>query len=387
MHDAAGALPAGRAGTLPSSEGTTIMGQRLAALGTGAILTALAVAASAPATAAPAPATTAATRAVAHQPHGPAQAGRIVWTQVLNSQFTRARLVSARPDGSGFRVLTHPGPKRFDIDAVVSPDGRWVLFERDLPSGRSVLGVVGAGGGRVHIVPVRCTDPCAGLGNPGWAPDGRRIVFTRVMGPFDAPPGQSARSAVLYTARPDGSGLHRLSQRGIEPVYEDYHARFDASGKYLIFLRLRNRDGKTAVFRMRCDGSQIRQLTPWRLAADVPDLSLATRGPTRNLVVFETFGQGAPKGREQDIATVPATCHPLATCVRKIRYVTHNGGGPQTSFNPSWSPDGQRIAFTQALFASGKPPAGEIWTIGPDGHGRQQVSRSPRFDFRPDWGR
>jgi hypothetical protein len=363
------------------------MSQRLAALGTGAILTALAVAASAPATAAPAPATTAATRAVAHQPHGPAQAGRIVWTQVLNSQFTRARLVSARPDSSGFRVLTHPGPKRFDIDAVVSPDGRWVLFERDLPSGRSVLGMVGAGGGRVHIVPVRCTDPCAGLGNPGWAPDGRRIVFTRVMGPFDAPPGQSARSAVLYTARPDGSGLHRLSQRGIEPVYEDYHARFDASGKYLIFLRLRNRDGKTAVFRMRCDGSQIRQLTPWRLAADVPDLSLATRGPTRNLVVFETFGQGAPKGREQDIATVPATCHPLAACVRKIRYVTHNGAGPQTSFNPSWSPDGQRIAFTQALFASGKPPAGEIWTIGPDGHGRQQVSRSPRFDFRPDWGR
>ena len=54
---------------------------------------------------------------------------------------------------------------------------------------------------------------------------------------------------------------------------------------------------------MRCDGSQIRQLTPWRLAADVPDLSLATGGPTRNLVVFETFGPRAPKGREQDIAT------------------------------------------------------------------------------------
>jgi WD40-like Beta Propeller Repeat len=362
-----------------------MMSQRLAALGAGAILTALAVAASAPATAAPAPATTAVTRAAAHQPRDPAQAGRIVWTQVLNSQFTRARLVSARPDGGGFRVLTHPGPKRFDIDAAVSPDGRWVLFERDLPSGRSVLGMVGAGGGRVHVVPVRCTDPCAGLDNPGWAPDGRRIVFTRVMGPF-APSGV-AHSAVLYTARPDGSGLHRLSQRGIEPVYEDYHARFDASGKYLIFLRLRNRDGKTAVFRMRCDGSQIRQLTPWRLAADVPDLSLASGGPTRNLVVFETFGQGPPKGREQDVATVPATCHPLAACVRKIRYVTRNGSGPQTSFNPSWSPDGQRIAFTQALFASGKPPAGEIWTTGPDGHGRQQVSHSPRFDFRPDWGR
>jgi WD40-like Beta Propeller Repeat len=346
--------------------------KRLTVLVTGMILTALTVTASA--------------QAAMHRWHGRAEAGRIVWTQVLDSNFTTARLVSAGPDGSGFRVLTHPGPKRFDIDVAVSPDGRQVLFERDLPSGRSVLGMVGASGRRVHIVPVRCADPCAGLDNPGWA-GGRRIAFTRVMGPFDGP-GGAARSAVLYTARLDGSGMRRLSQRGIDGVYEDYHARFDASGRHLIFLRLRNSDGKTAVFWMRRDGSGVHQLTPWRLAADVPDLSLATHGVTRNLVVFETFGSSPPpKGSEQDIATVPATCHPLAACVRDIRYVTHNGAGPQTSFNPSWSPEGQQIAFTQALFLDGKPPVGDIWTIRPNGHDRRQVSRSPRFDFRPDWGR
>jgi hypothetical protein len=258
--------------------------KRLTVLVTGMILTALTVTASA--------------QAAMHRWHGRAEAGRIVWTQVLDSNFTTARLVSAGPDGSGFRVLTHPGPKRFDIDVAVSPDGRQVLFERDLPSGRSVLRMVGAGGGRVHIVPVRCTDPCAGLDNPGWTTDGRRIVFTRVMGPFDGP-GGAARSAVLYTARPDGSGMRRLSQRGIDGVYEDYHARFDASGRHLIFLRLRNSDGKTAVFWMRRDGSGVHQLTPWRLAADVPDLSLATHGATRNLVVFETFGSGPPRDQSR----------------------------------------------------------------------------------------
>jgi Tol biopolymer transport system component len=224
------------------------------------------------------------------------------------------------------------------------------------------------------------------LDNPGWTPSGRHITFTRVLGPID-PVSQSARSAVLYIARPDGSGMRRLSQRGIDGVYEDYHARFAASGTYLIFLRLRNRDGKTSVFRMRPDGSDVRQLTPWRLAADVPDLSLAAHGPTKDLVVFETFGQGAPKGSEQDIATVPATCHPLAACIREIRYVTHNGAGPRESFNPSWSPGGKRIAYTSALFLPGKPPAGDIWTVRPDGHGQQQVSRSARFEFRPAWGR
>ena len=54
----------------------------------------------------------------------------------------------------------------------------------------------------------------------------------------------------------------------------------------------------------------------------------------KDLVVFETFGQGAPKGSEQDIATVPAACHPLAACIREIRYVTHNGAGPRDQLQP-----------------------------------------------------
>jgi Tol biopolymer transport system component len=298
-----------------------IMSKPVATLIAAATLTALTVAV-------PAQATTRGSQGQAH-------AGRIVWTQVLDDKFSTARLVSAHPDGSGLRVLTHPGPKQFDIDAAVSPDGSQVLFERDLP-GRDALEMVGADGRGEHVVPVICANPCIGLDNPGWTPSGRHITFTRVLGPID-PVSQSARSAVLYIARPDGS--------------------------------------------------DVRQLTPWRLDADVPDLSLAAHGPTKDLVVFETFGQGAPKGSEQDIATIPATCHPLAVCIGEIRYVTHNGAGPGESFNPSWSPGGSRIAFTSALFLPGKPPAGDIWTIRPDGRGRQQVSRSARFEFRPAWGR
>jgi len=220
--------------------------------------------------------------------------------------------------------------------------------------------------------------------NPGWTPDGQRIVFTRVIGPFDQV-NTSARSAVLYTARPDGSGMRRLSQPGIDGVYEDYRARYAADGQYLIFVRVRNSDIKSAVFRMRPDGSDVRQLTPWEVDADEPDLSLAVDGPTKDLVAFETFGHGPPDGSQQDIATVPATCRPLAACTGEIRYVTHNGSGPRTSFNPSWSPDGKRIAFTDALFPQDGPAIGDIWTVRPDGSGRQQVSRSPRFEFRPDW--
>jgi Tol biopolymer transport system component len=108
---------------------------------------------------------------------------------------TTARLVSARPDGSGLRTLTHPKAEQFHINADVSPDGSRVLFERDLPSS-SVLGMVGASGRGEHTVAVPCAGQCNGPQDPGWTADGRRIVFTLVIGPFNLV-NNSAHSAVL----------------------------------------------------------------------------------------------------------------------------------------------------------------------------------------------
>ena len=69
--------------------------------------------------------------------------------------------------------------------------------------------------------------------------DADRINFTRVMGPFDLV-NDSARSAVLWTATLDGTDLQRLSEPGIDGVYEDYFARYSPDGSYIVFTRVRN---------------------------------------------------------------------------------------------------------------------------------------------------
>jgi hypothetical protein len=45
-----------------------------------------------------------------------------------------------------------------------------------------------------------------------------------------------------------------------------------------------------------------------------------------------------------------------------------------------------RPGLHQAQFPANKSAIGDIWTISPDGHGRQQVSHSSLFEYRPDWG-
>ena len=227
----------------------------------------------------------------------------IAWSRFVDLDFSAARIVIGRPGGGRVRELTHSSNGVQDIDPKFSPDGSRVLFERDLPDGTTEIVIVHVDGSGEHVLPLGCVDPCAADVSPTWAPDGRHVYFTRVVGPFDQVNG-SATSAVLWRARLDGHDLTRVSPPGIDGAYEDYMASFAPAG-YMVFLRIRNADIKSAVFRRDPDG-HIAQITPYRLDADELSVSPAATGPSKNLIVFETFGHGAPDGIAAAVATVPA---------------------------------------------------------------------------------
>jgi len=314
--------------------------------------------------------------ATASTGQAPSTRGVIVWTDRTDAGD---HLMIARADGSHARSLTPVITGEGDIDAQVSPDGRWVVYEHDAGDGAAIR-LVRTDGGDDHLVDVGCVDPCAAVLTPTWLSNDR-LAFTLVKGPFDT---GSAVSAVLWTARLDGSRVTRLSEPGIDGTFEDYSARVSADRTYLTFRRLRNDGVVSALFRMDIGGGRVRQLTPFSLGVDVNDLSTARRGPTKDLLVFESFGRGASESTFVDIATVPTTCGSLADCTSKIVWLTDNAATGRRNANPQWSPDGSSIVFTDR--ASIDVNDAEIWTMRYLGTQRRKISNSPDFDFRPTWG-
>jgi Tol biopolymer transport system component len=66
-----------------------------------------------------------------------------------------------------------------------------------------------------------------------------------------------------------------------------------------------------------------------------------------------------------------------------VRQVTHHTGGAR---DPTWSPDGSRIAYAAAAGTlNGKPGDTDIFVIGASGGGVRLVARTERDDRHPDW--
>ncbi len=159
-------------------------------------------------------------------------------------------------------------------------------------------------------------------GDPSWSPDGARIAFTS-----DRDGDQE-----IYTMNADGTNFRQLTDNdhgGLSPAWSP-------DGALIAFHsdwrrpRSVNWDGPD-IFLMNADGTRLRQLTPEYSSNHAP---------------------GGPPGGV-DLTVVK----------------TENGG----SYNPSWSPDGARIAFTSDLDSST-----EIFLMNADGTGRRQLTHNNR---------
>jgi TolB protein len=180
-------------------------------------------------------------------------------------QIEHAAVAIIGADGSGERELLRLPPYSADVHyPQVSPDGRFVVFERfNSPLSRPrfglalfVMNVDGTGVHRVTPWSLHAGD------NPDWAPDSSRILFRSNVDVND-------QRSQFYTVRPDGTGLTQLTHFPFTRR-RLFSASFSPDGSQIVFGKA---DAKRRgdIWIMNADGSNahpVQTAKPWDSAPD-----------------------------------------------------------------------------------------------------------------------
>jgi tricorn protease-like protein len=168
-----------------------------------------------------------------------------------------------RADGSGQRLLT-AGPE-VDGRPLVSPNGRYVVFERRVAEGTPRdLYTVRVGGGEAHALVSSAADEHEAT----FSPDGCMIAFVRSV----AAAGGGTTDDV-FSVRPTGIRLRRLTHTsGID----EFAPRYFDDDEGIVFSRGQSVEGPGAyadVYTMKANGNKERALIRGAGSAFVEDVS------------------------------------------------------------------------------------------------------------------
>jgi Tol biopolymer transport system component len=283
-------------------------------------------------------------------------------------------LFTVSPSGAGNPFqLTDFGFDSFSEYPDYSPDGRTVAFQRYNPVADEVeVWTIGADGTGAR----QLTDLSIGAFDPAYSPDGRTLAI-------DTAPGDVPGIHLIPSRAPHGKLIIDAQAKRVTTVTGggwDSEPQFSPDGKWIVFTRYSVEcDGddvllcKTRIFKVRTDGTGLRQLTAFEHNASAPDWH-----PSGLLIAVDTDDSNFAPGNGDIVLMATDGSH-------KTRIIR----GDADSFynNPSFSPDGLRLTFVHWPFdADGEVATSEVWTAWITGHGQKRLTTGAIRDNKPDWG-
>jgi WD40-like Beta Propeller Repeat len=241
-----------------------------------------------------------------------------------------------------------------------SADGRSLVFRADVGDFPQLFLTNPVGdptGSRVRQL-TSCANDCLQVDDPALSPDGSSVAYVEDTGP-PVTVGQIEVPATfdLRVARLTRHGLSRVHTiLRTHTVTELVEPRWSPDGRSLVFWSDHTDaatgavDG-TAVFTIRADGTERRQVTPWSMLAGEVDWS-----PDGRRLVFDTHP--LILFNFDDVVSNLFTARPDG---RDLRQLTGATTSADRATQPRWTPDG-RIIYTRVT-AAGRA----LWLRDADG--------------------
>jgi Tol biopolymer transport system component len=333
-----------------------------------------------------------------------------------------------RSDGSDVRTLF--SDQGYQREIAWSPDGSKILFANVTEESGSDVGelsVIDPRGTRVS----RLSNLPRNAQAPTWSPDGSQIAFMANDPDSD--------DEALYLMNADGTGVHKipgLPMNASWPAWQPVPMELEPSpstpsdvlvssskANGTIYFSVDDGDGTSQIQAVEPDGSDRRvafEGVPLSIAqvawspdgtriayrnqvAEERGIYIANPDGTEPVRLTDGANDGWPTwspdgaqiafsstGYDPSIGACTSTGDPDLGCPTDI-YVMDSDGSDVTrlttssgaEYQPDWSPDGTRIAFTHTL-ETWIPTA--VHVIDVDGSGSRQVSsRDGGSDFAPSW--
>ena len=199
--------------------------------------------------------------------------------------------------------------------------------------------------------PDRVTDG-GDASNPLWSPDGKRIVFTRSSTEGQLPRGD------LWSVKPDGSGLTRLTKRDEGEI--DAAGSFSPDGDTLAVTRTSynpdTRRTANTIYVMDADGSNEKEL--------IAQGSEPFYSPDGTKILFASDRDRNGRFCIGGSCGVAGELYEANSNGRGLKRLTKTATINESS--PAWSPNGVRIAY-QAGGVSEERPGSGIFVSNADG--------------------
>jgi dipeptidyl aminopeptidase/acylaminoacyl peptidase len=167
--------------------------------------------------------------------------------------------------------------------------------------------------------------------DPQVSPDGRTVVFSREV-PSGLPFPYPEKVGAIFAIELEGGGLRPLTGGGPEGE-SDVEPAFYPSGESIIFDRASGPTGEGDLYSVRLDGSGLRRLTHGSAREQGPTVS-----PSGRQIAF-ACGPASGNERIEDVCSMRPDGSHRRLLTRKLK----QGAEP---FDPDFSPSGRQIAFT-----------------------------------------